>query len=65
MANSVSVALDASTGTYKCPSCGYTLDIVSNNQLPPCPWCGTGKYDTPTLGGNDDDRIVGRGAGPA
>ena len=32
-------------GTYRCTNCGYELEVSSTTHLPPCPECGTGKYE--------------------
>src|SRR3954454_20148448 len=31
---------------YKCTNCGYELDVSSTQNLPPCPSCENGEYDT-------------------
>jgi Zn finger protein HypA/HybF involved in hydrogenase expression len=51
MANPVPAGSDVSAGTYKCTSCGYELQVGSTNNLPPCPSCHNGQYDT--LSGGD------------
>ena len=51
MANPVPAGSDVSAGTYKCTNCGYELDVDSTKNLPPCPSCQYGEYET--LSGGD------------
>jgi hypothetical protein len=51
MANPVPAGSDVSAGTYKCTNCGYELDVGSTKNLPPCPSCHNGQYQT--LSGGD------------
>jgi predicted nucleic acid-binding Zn-ribbon protein len=55
MANPVPAGSDASAGTYRCTDCGYELDVDSTKNLPPCPSCGLGQYDTVSGGDSVDD----------
>jgi Zn finger protein HypA/HybF involved in hydrogenase expression len=51
MANPVPAGSDVSSGTYKCTSCGNTIDVGSTKSLPPCPSCGKGQWE-PMSGGD-------------
>jgi hypothetical protein len=51
MANPVPAGSDVSAGTYKCTNCGYELEVGSTKNLPPCPSCHNGEYQT--LSGGD------------
>jgi len=46
MAEPVPAGSDVSAGTYQCTNCGYELDVSSTDNLPPCPSCGNGKWNT-------------------
>lgn len=46
MADPVPAGSDVSAGTYRCTSCGYALQVGSTKNLPPCPSCHNGRYDT-------------------
>jgi hypothetical protein len=50
MADPVPAGSDVSAGTYKCTNCGYELQVGSTQNLPPCPSCGNGHYDTQSGG---------------
>jgi hypothetical protein len=50
-ADPVPAGSDVSSGTYKCTNCGYELKVGSSKNLPPCPSCGNGRYET--LSGSD------------
>lgn len=50
MADPVSSGSDVSAGTYRCTNCGYELQVESTKNLPPCPSCQNGRYDTVTGG---------------
>src|SRR4051812_24207770 len=51
MAERVPAGSDVSGGTYKCINCGYELSVGSTKNLPPCPSCHNGQYET--LSGGD------------
>jgi lipopolysaccharide biosynthesis regulator YciM len=51
MADPVPAGSDVSAGTYKCTNCGYELSVTSTKNLPPCPSCSNGQWDT--LSGGD------------
>jgi rubrerythrin len=55
MADPVPAGSDVSAGTYKCTNCGYELQVGSTQNLPPCPSCGNGHYDTQSGGDSVDD----------
>jgi hypothetical protein len=55
MANPVPAGSDVSSGTYRCTSCGYELDVGSTKNLPPCPSCENGSWDTVSGGDSVDD----------
>jgi hypothetical protein len=55
MANPVPAGSDVSSGTYRCGSCGYELDVGSSKSLPPCPECGNGEWVTITGGDSVHD----------
>jgi Zn finger protein HypA/HybF involved in hydrogenase expression len=61
MANPVNSGSDVSAGTYRCTSCSYELQVGSTKNLPPCPSCGNGSYDTVTGGDSVDDPYPGGG----
>ena len=46
MANPVPAGSDVSAGTYRCTNCGYELEVDSTKNVPPCPSCQNGQYDT-------------------
>ncbi len=54
MANPVPAGSDVSSGTYRCTSCSYELQIGSTKNLPPCPSCGSGEYQTISGGDSTD-----------
>ncbi len=54
MAEPVPSGSDVSAGTYKCTNCGYELSVSSTKNLPPCPSCGNGQYDTLVHDGNEN-----------
>jgi rubrerythrin len=55
MADPVPSGSDASAGTYKCTNCGYELSVGSTDNLPPCPSCHNGQYETITGGDSIND----------
>jgi rubrerythrin len=55
MANPVPAGSDVSAGTYRCTNCGYELQVGSTNNLPPCPSCSNGHYETLSGGDSKDD----------
>ena len=55
VANPVPAGSDVSSGSYKCTSCGYELEVGSTKHLPPCPSCGNGEYDTQSGGDSVND----------
>src|SRR5688500_11236015 len=55
MADPVPAGSDVSAGTYKCTSCGYELEVGSTKNLPPCPSCHNGQWDTLSGGDSKDD----------
>lgn len=55
MADPVPAGSDVSSGTYKCTSCGYDLQVTSTKHLPPCPRCGNGEFATQSGGDAADD----------
>jgi Zn finger protein HypA/HybF involved in hydrogenase expression len=55
MADPVPAGSDVSSGTCKCTSCGYELQVQSSTHLPLCPECGKGNYDTVTGGDSVND----------
>jgi lipopolysaccharide biosynthesis regulator YciM len=55
MADPVPSGSDVSSGTYKCTNCGYELGVTSTKNLPPCPSCGNGQWDTLTGGDSKND----------
>jgi lipopolysaccharide biosynthesis regulator YciM len=55
MANPVPAGSDVSAGTYRCTNCGYELKVGSTKNLPPCPSCHNGRYDTLTGGDSEQD----------
>jgi len=46
MPETIPVGSDVSSGTYRCPNCGYELGVQSVISLPPCPKCD-GPYSWP------------------
>jgi predicted RNA-binding Zn-ribbon protein involved in translation (DUF1610 family) len=50
MAEPVPAGSDVSAGTYKCTSCGNTIDVGSVQSLPPCSNCNNGEWSTVTGG---------------
>jgi Zn finger protein HypA/HybF involved in hydrogenase expression len=34
-----------SAGTYRCASCGYSLDVEVKTLLPTCPQCGNERWE--------------------
>jgi lipopolysaccharide biosynthesis regulator YciM len=60
MAEPVPAGSDVSAGTYKCTNCGYQLDIDSTDNLPPCPSCQNGSWQTLSGGDSADDPYPGR-----
>jgi Zn finger protein HypA/HybF involved in hydrogenase expression len=55
MADPVPAGSDVSSGTYRCTTCGYELQLTSVTHVPPCPSCGNGSYDTVTGGDSAQD----------
>jgi predicted nucleic acid-binding Zn-ribbon protein len=55
MANPVPAGSDVSAGTYRCTSCGNTIDVGSTKHLPPCPSCGNGDWETVSGGDSVND----------
>jgi len=55
MAEPVPAGSDVSSGTYRCTSCGETIDVSSTNSLPPCPKCGNGSWETQSGGDSTQD----------
>jgi predicted RNA-binding Zn-ribbon protein involved in translation (DUF1610 family) len=55
MANPVPAGSDVSAGTYRCTSCDYDLTVSSTDNLPPCPRCGNGEYQTASGGDSVED----------
>jgi predicted nucleic acid-binding Zn-ribbon protein len=55
MAEPVPAGSDVSAGTYRCTSCGNTIDVGSTQSLPPCPSCGNGQWSTDSGGDSVDD----------
>ena len=53
---------DVPSGTYKCTNCGYRLQVGSTKNLPPCPSCGNGHYETLSGGDSKDDPYPDRKA---
>jgi Zn finger protein HypA/HybF involved in hydrogenase expression len=62
MANPVPAGSDVSSGTYKCTNCGYELDVASTKNLPPCPSCHNGQYETVSGADSRDDPYPDRSA---
>lgn len=60
MADPVPAGSDVSSGTYRCTSCGYELDVQSTQHLPPCPKCANGGWATVSGGDAADDPYSGR-----
>jgi Zinc-ribbon containing domain len=52
VANPAPIGSDVSAGTYRCTSCGYTLDVQSVDSLLPCPTCGGPNEWIPVSGGD-------------
>ena len=63
MAEPVPAGSDVSSGTYRCTSCGYELDVQSSQHLPPCPRCGNGRFHTVSGGDSVSDPYPERRAG--
>jgi predicted RNA-binding Zn-ribbon protein involved in translation (DUF1610 family) len=61
MANPVPAGSDVSAGTYKCTNCGYELEVGSTKNLPPCPSCHNGQYQTVRGGDAAQDPYPDRG----
>jgi hypothetical protein len=55
MADPVPAGGDVSAGTYRCTNCGYELQVGSTDNLPPCPSCHNGQYETLSGGDSADD----------
>jgi rubrerythrin len=55
MADPVPAGSDVSSGTYKCTNCGYELEVGSTKNLPPCPSCSNGQYQTLSGGDSKQD----------
>jgi Zn finger protein HypA/HybF involved in hydrogenase expression len=55
MANPVPAGSDVSSGTYRCTNCGYELEVSSTKNLPPCPSCHNGQYETVSGGDSTQD----------
>jgi predicted RNA-binding Zn-ribbon protein involved in translation (DUF1610 family) len=49
---SVAAGSVVSAATYRCTSCGYTIDVGSTRSLPPCASCGNGQWYTMSGGGD-------------
>ena len=60
MANPVAAGSDVSSGTYRCTTCGYELQVGSTKHLPPCPSCGNADYETLRGGDSVDDPYPNR-----
>jgi predicted nucleic acid-binding Zn-ribbon protein len=60
MANPVPAGSDVSAGTYRCTSCGNTMDVGSITHLPPCLSCGNGEWDTVSGGDSVNDPYPSR-----
>ena len=60
MANPVPAGSDVSAGTYKCTNCGYELEVASTDNLPPCPSCENGQWNTLSGGDATSDPYPGR-----
>ena len=60
MANPVAAGSDVSSGTYRCTTCGYELQLGSTKHLPPCPSCGKAEYETIRCGDSVDDPYSSR-----
>lgn len=55
VADPVPAGSDVSAGTYRCTQCGYELDVMSTQHLPPCPSCTNGTWQTVSGGDSVDD----------
>jgi hypothetical protein len=55
MAKPVPAGSDVSSGTYRCTSCSYELQVGSTKNLPPCPSCGKGEWRTVSGGDSVND----------
>lgn len=55
MAKPVPAGSDVSSGTYRCTSCSYELQVGSTKNLPPCPSCGNGEWRTVSGGDSVND----------
>jgi hypothetical protein len=60
MADPVPSGSDVSSGTYRCTECKYELGVTSTKNLPPCPRCGNGHWDTLTGGDSKYDPYPNR-----
>jgi Zn finger protein HypA/HybF involved in hydrogenase expression len=60
MADPVPSGSDVSAGTYRCTNCGYELQLQSTDNLPPCPSCANGEFDTVRGGDSVEDPYPGR-----
>jgi lipopolysaccharide biosynthesis regulator YciM len=61
MAEPVPAGSDVSAGTYRCTQCGYELTVGSTKNLPPCPSCSNGEWNTLSGGDSADDPYPERG----
>ena len=61
MADPVPAGSDVSAGTYRCTNCGYELTLGSTKNLPPCPSCHSGRYETVSGGDSVEDPYPDRG----
>ena len=48
-------AATSPSGTYRCTSCGETIDVGSTTHLPPCPNCGNGEWQSQSGGDSVND----------
>jgi Zinc-ribbon containing domain len=55
MAEPVPAGSDVSAGTYRCTNCGNELEVGSTDNLPPCPSCGNGQWETVSGGDSVQD----------
>jgi predicted nucleic acid-binding Zn-ribbon protein len=46
MANPVPAGSQVSAGSYRCANCGHELRVRSTENLPPCPSCHYGQYES-------------------
>jgi len=56
MANPAPIGSDVSADTYRCTNCGYELDTLSVDHLPPCPDC-SGPQEWEALSGGDSVKV--------